>query len=120
MAGEYDLARLLGNLSPELATARYAFEVADVPRLGKGMFALIRENEGITAIVERVGGDWARISLGVHSSLDAVGLTANLTQLLAEDGISANVVAAFHHDHFFVPWTRREDALAAIRRVAND
>ncbi len=118
MAGEIDLARLLGSLSPELATVRFAFERSDDAQMGQGVFALIREVEGITAIVERADGDWARITLGMHSSLEAVGLTATLSTLLADVGISANVVAAFHHDHFFVPWVRREDALAAISGAA--
>jgi hypothetical protein len=36
---------------------------------------------------------------------------------LAELGISVNVVAGLHHDHLFVPWDRREDALACLRTL---
>jgi len=34
---------------------------------------------------------------------------------LAELDISVNVVAALHHDHLFVPWDRREEALECLR-----
>jgi len=43
-----------------------------------------------------------------------VGLTAAVAGALAEAGIACNVVAGFHHDHLFVPWERREDALAIL------
>jgi len=82
--------------------------------LTKGQFALVREDEGLTSIHADPDGEWARISLDVHSSLDAVGLTATLSSRLAKHGISANIVAAVNHDHLFVPWDRREDALAAL------
>jgi hypothetical protein len=53
----------------------------------------------------------------VHSSLSAVGLTAALSTALAEAGISANIVAALRHDHLFVPWNRREDALRCLEAL---
>jgi hypothetical protein len=55
------------------------------------------------------------ITLRVFSSLDAVGLTAAVATALAEKGIAANVVAAFHHDHVFVPSDRAEEAIEALR-----
>jgi hypothetical protein len=55
-----------------------------------------------------------RIALGVQSSLEAVGLTAAVAGALARQGISANMVAAFHHDHVFVPADRAEEALACL------
>ena len=79
-------------------------------------FALIREAEGITLV--RPGEGWARITLDIHSSLDAVGLTARVSAALAERGISANIIAALNHDHVFVPWDRRDEALAALRGLA--
>ena len=115
MAGERDLARLLEALDPQLYPERYRFIATTDPTLKDGDFAIVREAEGLTLIRPDPSGEWARISLGVHSSLDAVGLTAAFSSRLAEAEISANVVAAFYHDHIFVQWDRREEALAALR-----
>jgi hypothetical protein len=57
------------------------------------------------------------ITLRVHSSLAAVGLTAAVAAALSDHGISANVVAAYCHDHIFVPADRAEEALAALRSL---
>ena len=57
------------------------------------------------------------ISLKVHSSLEAVGLTAAIAGKLASKGISANVIAAFYHDHILVPSRQAEDALAALKEI---
>jgi hypothetical protein len=99
-----------------LDAVQYGFETAaEAPALGDA-FALIREAEGVTLI--RPGSGWARITLGIHSSLAAIGLTAKVSAALAERGIGANVVAAFHHDHVFVPWDRRGEAMAALLELS--
>jgi hypothetical protein len=59
-----------------------------------------------------------RISLTVHSSLAAVGLTAAVATALAREGISANVVAGSYHDYLLVPWDRRDAAMAALAELA--
>ena len=81
-------------------------------------FALIREDEGLTAIRAHPEGEWARISLEVHSSLSAVGLTAALSRALAEADISANIVAGLRHDHLFVPWNRHEEAVVRLKALS--
>lgn len=116
--GERDLGKLLADLKPALSGRRYSFEASDRAVLDDGIFALVREEEGVTAIRISPAGEWARISLGVHSSLGAVGLTAELANALAGAGISANVIAGLNHDHFFVPWERRADALQLIQALA--
>ncbi len=116
MTGETDLGLLLASLTPILDPVEYGFvTVAEAPPLGDA-FALIREHESVTVI--RPGKGWARITLGVHSSLAAVGLTARVATALAERGISANMIAAFHHDHVFVPWDRHEEALDILRGLS--
>lgn len=115
MAGERDLARLLAALDPDLHSERYSFLTTSNRSLCDSDFAIVREEEGLTAIRPDPSGEWARISLRVHSSLEAVGLTAALSARLAERGISANIVAALRHDHIFVPWDRREEAVEALR-----
>jgi hypothetical protein len=115
--GERDLGKLLADPKPELLPDRYSFEIGDDQPMGESVFALVREEEGITAIRTNPEGEWARITLGIHSNLEAVGMTAAFSKALTDAGISANVVAGLHHDHIFVPWDRREDALKALRRL---
>ncbi|WP_257390524.1 ACT domain-containing protein [Snodgrassella alvi] len=42
------------------------------------------------------------ITLKVHSSLAAVGLTAAFLRALAQQNTSCNVVAGYYHDQIFV------------------
>ena len=129
-SGETDLARLLAGLSPDLSETAYAF--ATIPPDGKapaGLNAIgwFAEEEGLTLIapVDDLAGSslvqsapCAKISLKVHSSLAAVGLTAAIASALAQEGISANVVAGYFHDHIFVPWDKRQRALAILAGLA--
>ncbi|TYC65502.1 ACT domain-containing protein [Stappia sp. BW2] len=133
MTGETDLATLISQMRPMLDPQPYVFctfasksmtDLAEYEPIG-----LFAESEGLTAIlpVERARelglaeAEWfRRITLTVHSSLAAVGLTASISAALTAEGISANVVAAFFHDHVFVPAERAEDALAALRKLAGD
>lgn len=128
MSGEMDLAVLLRSMEPVLDTERYGYGVMPVgAAVPSSTFAVIAEAEGMTVvagveILDRSGidfdGHWARISLTVHSDLAAVGLTAAIAAALAREGISANVVAGYFHDHVFVQWDRRADAMAALRALA--
>jgi len=54
----------------------------------------------------------------VHSSLEAVGLTAAFSKALADSGISCNVVAAFYHDHIFVDRKDGEKAMIILNRFS--
>ena len=58
------------------------------------------------------------ITLKVHSSLEAVGLTAAVSNKLAEKGISANVIAAYYHDHIFVQAENADAALSALNEFS--
>lgn len=113
-----DLAGMLAGMAPVLDAQRWAFVV--VPgETPADAFALIREAEGTTAIVPQDSGDYARITLMVHSALEGVGLTAAVAGALAQQAIACNVVAGFHHDHLFVPWERRDEALAILQRLSH-
>lgn len=128
MSGETDITRLLGALDPRPDPREYGFaRVAGAPPEGLDWFALIREPGGLTIIapaarLEEAGiahtPGWACITLGVHSSLSAVGLTAAVAGALTQGGISANVVAGHDHDHVLVPWARRDEALALLIRLS--
>jgi hypothetical protein len=112
-----DLAGMLAGMPPVLDARRWDFALVagDPPA---DAFALIREDEGLTAIIADADGAFARITLMVHSALDGVGLTAAVATTLAAAGIACNVVAGFHHDHLLVPWERREEALALLQRLS--
>lgn len=115
-----DLAAMLTSMAPVLHPHPWRFVVvADGEALPTDAFALIRENEGVTAIIAGVGAGplFAQITLQVHSALEGVGLTAAVSGALAKAGIACNVVAGFHHDHLFVPWGRRRVALEILQRL---
>ncbi|MCG8454090.1 MAG: ACT domain-containing protein [Spirochaetales bacterium] len=125
MPGETNLDKLLSSMSPVLRPQTYVFltlrEATDFPF---SPLALFQEQEGCSLIVEQEAAMKAGyfkespmrlITLEVHSSLEAVGLTAAISTRLAAAGISANVVAAYHHDHVFVPAPRAEEALALLQ-----
>jgi hypothetical protein len=112
-----DPVQMVAGMAPMLDARRWAFALlaGEAPA---DAFALIHEDEGVTVICPQDSGDFARITLMVHSALDGVGLTAAVAGALAEAGIACNVVAGFHHDHLFVPWERGSEALAILERRA--
>jgi hypothetical protein len=132
MAGIDDLQQLLAHMEPELREGEFVFcglakePIADLAGLDPiGMF---REAEGLTLILPRetaereglTGPPVRMITLTVHSSLEAVGLTAAFSGSLAREGIGANVVAAYHHDHIFVPAADAERALSALKSLQRE
>jgi len=60
---------------------------------------------------------WAWITLSVHSSLEAVCLTAPFSKALADKGISCNVIAGFYHDHIFIGEGDKEKAILVLRNM---
>ena len=119
--GERSLEVLLRDMNPLLHDGPYVFvQTGTVPDEAVATF---REEEGLTVIVERRQADalalsysslWAWITLTVHSDLAAVGFLAEVAGRLARAGISCNAFAAVMHDHIFVPYDRRFDALRAL------
>ncbi|ODT00802.1 MAG: hypothetical protein ABS49_03905 [Erythrobacter sp. SCN 62-14] len=109
---------MVAEMAPRLDAQAWRFVVVADGDLPADVFAIIREDEGLSAIMPGEGGDFARITLMVHSALEGVGLTAAVSGALAAAGIACNVVAGFHHDHLFVPWQRREEALAVLQRLS--
>lgn len=126
MPGETDLRRLLGELDPEVVPGSFVVVTAVEP-LDVESVATVREIEGTTHVLARAEADrldlaydvvlgW--ITLRVHSALNAVGLTAAVATALTEAGISANVLAGFHHDHLLVPVDRTQEAVAVLRALS--
>ena len=128
MAGETDLGNMLSSLQPRLLSGEFVFCTLVNGRYGDhrelSPIACFTEEEGLSLLLPREKADQAGlvydaifrcITLGLHSSLEAVGLTAAVASCLADIDISANVIAAFHHDHILVPAGRAEEALAALQ-----
>src|SRR5215213_9578377 len=130
MNGETDLTRLLQDMKPERNPGEYVFCLADSLDTTATLhpLCLFQEKEGTTIILTKQQADQlslpyslvcAWITLTVHSSLEAVGLTAAVSKSLTGANISCNIVAAYYHDHIFVPVVDVDlamDALGALTK----
>ncbi len=131
MSGERDLDKLQRHLAPTLHPATFVYCSFPDFRLPPGLdpICTFREAEGLTAIVEQAAADRVEvphvftarmITLTVHSSLEAIGLLASVATCLATAGIPCNAVAAYHHDHLFVPNELADQALSVLHGIATD
>lgn len=124
------LPTLLATMQPVLGADRFVF--CALPAGGwtevvaLDPVAVVREVEALTVVVSLATAQahglatspvMRRITLCVHSDLEAVGLTAAFATALAEVGISANVVAGYHHDHIFVPDRQAREAMHALESL---
>ncbi|WP_439152588.1 ACT domain-containing protein [Winogradskyella sp.] len=127
MPGEKNLSKLLKNIDPHLHEGEYVFTtVTDTKQISRAYtICEFKEKEGITVVIEKSKADTLKlnysfsaawITLQVHSSLEAVGLTALFSSELAKHNISCNVIARYFHDHIFV---NINDALNAVKVLKN-
>jgi hypothetical protein len=129
MTGEANLTTLLKTLKPKLNKGEYVFcTVTDLNSIDANkVLMLFKEEEALTIILTKEAADklhldysfiasW--ITLTVHSSLEAVGLTAAFSKALTDEGISCNVVAAYYHDHIFVDRKDTEKAMAVLNKLS--
>ncbi|MEK1897265.1 MAG: ACT domain-containing protein [Rhizobium sp.] len=125
-----DTHAMLSGMTPTLMNGEFVFCVMpdeDVARLAvPDTLAWFREREGISLILsksraEQLGFNcdmpMRRIVLEVLSSLEGVGLTAAVASALAARSIPCNMVAAYHHDHVFVPAAMAELALEILLQL---
>jgi hypothetical protein len=129
MAAVHNLHELCRQMTPSIVDGVFVYCSFSDFRLPHGLepICTFRESEGLTAIVGKSQAEAADvpytfpcrlITLAVHSSLDAVGFLACITDRLARAGIACNAVAAFHHDHLFVPETRAAETLEVLHSLA--
>jgi hypothetical protein len=131
MNGEKDLQKLLKQMKPELNLGEFVFaSVSNLEAiLRKDTLFEFKEKEGITVVLEKSKADdlglsyhfvssW--ITLKVHSSLEAVGLTAAFSSVLSKEQISCNVVAGFYHDHIFVGVKDAKKAMDVLTNFSNN
>ena len=120
-------AAMIAGMNPALDPAEYCF--VTVPegyrsrRIAEVALAALLEEEGWSFVIAPevargfdlpVGDLYRRIVLQVYSALDGVGLTAAVAGRLADAGIACNMIAAFHHDHVFVPAADAGEALRLL------
>lgn len=129
MAAVRDRGAMIRGMAPVLDPETWHFvTVTDVSVIADtSPLATFVEEEGLSLILSAADAGhaglstdmpMARITLTVHSALDGVGLTAAVASALADAGIPCNMVAAFHHDHAFVPLADAPRALAILQDLA--
>ncbi|EJL54464.1 MULTISPECIES: ACT domain-containing protein [unclassified Rhizobium] len=125
-----DTHAMLSGMTPTLMEGEFVFCVTsdqDVARLAApDALAWFREREGISLILSKSRAaelgfncdvPMRRIVLEVFSSLEGVGLTAAVASELAAHSMPCNMVAAYHHDHVFVPAAMADLALDALLKL---
>ncbi|MEO5893359.1 MAG: ACT domain-containing protein [Ferruginibacter sp.] len=128
MAGEASLTTLLQQMEPVLNEGEFVFcsTGAIDDKYWQKAIGTFREKEGLTVIINKMTADefnlsyelvFSWITLTVHSALEAVGLTAAFSTALSNEGISCNVVAAFYHDHIFVPQKDADKAMSILQNL---
>ena len=125
---EKDLHTLLATMKPVIREGEYVYALWPHGKpLAGHIAAAVREAEGLTVVLTREDADAqglrydfvaAWITLQVHSSLEALGLTAAVSAALTEAKISCNVLAGFHHDHLLVPVADAERALEVLHELS--
>lgn len=133
MSGIINLTQLLKEMSPILQDGEFVFtsfpgsQYGDHAHLDPVASAI--EAEGLTLVIPKVKADefsvsyegsYRMITLQVHSSLEAVGLTAAFATKLGEHNISANVIAGYFHDHIFVQAEKASLAMQALAEFKDE
>ena len=114
---------MIAGMAPDLRAGEFIFVTIKDDALAKALaadaLASFREEEGVSLILplaiakdRGLSADhpMRSITLRVFSALDGVGLTAAVSGALAGQGIACNMVAAYHHDHVFIPAAMAERA----------
>ncbi|MDB4303959.1 ACT domain-containing protein [Desulfosarcina sp.] len=128
MAGIIEIDVLLKEMKPVLDRTDYVFSTKKCFQIDEEIIALnpiatFLESEGMTVVVSKIKAEkhklsydtiFNKITLEVHSSLEAVGLTAAISTALASRNISANMVAGYYHDHIFIPKDKSDLALETL------
>jgi hypothetical protein len=130
MAGEEDLTKLVKSIRPVLNNGSYVFCTVEnlTSEFINHAVLIFKEKEGNTLIIKKELADslgleyqfiasW--ITLSVHSSLEAAGLTAVFSKALADMQIGCNVVAAYYHDHIFVKKKDADQAMSILIELSN-
>lgn len=117
---------MLSTLEVDVRDGYYCF-LTGVDHLHALAEATVREEEGWTLVLPTATArecgyepelELSWLTLRVHSSLEAVGLTAAVSRVLAEVDVPCNVLAGFMHDHLLVPRDKVDTAIEAIESLS--
>ena len=131
MAGEKNLTKLIRNMKPDLQHGTYVFTTVQTTEgiSITDIICLFHEKEGTTLVMERNKADElqlqydflaAWITLNIHSSLDATGLTAIFSSALAKFSISCNVISGYYHDHIFIAKKDEYQAIKVLQELSQN
>ena len=131
MSGEVDLIQLVKEMTPKLNLGEFVFvTLENDSKIGRSDTIMeFKEEEGTTVVLERSKADALKfkyefvaswITLQIHSSLEAVGLTALFSTELAKHNINCNVVAGYYHDHIFVSTKDSKKAMTILTDLSKN
>lgn len=131
MSGETNLSKLIQQMKPKLNAGKFVFvTLKDVDKINReDTICEFKEKEGITVILSKEKADTLNldyqfiacwITLEIHSSLNAVGLTAIISGELTKHKISCNVVAGYYHDHLFVNEKDAQNTMTILTNLSKN
>lgn len=125
------------NLEPKAAEEKYYFATVEeddlraLTEILDSIVCVFREEEALTVVFsedvkadieesseEDIQGPFAMITMTVQTDLNAIGILAKITAELAKEKIAVNAFSAYHHDHIFVPYDKKDAAVALIKPLS--
>ncbi len=108
-----------------LNKGEYVFcSIIDINKISmNNIICSFKESEGYSIIISKEEAKKnnlqfyfvsAWITLEIDSTLESVGITSAFSKKLTKAGISCNVIAAYHHDHIFVPYLDKHKAMKIL------